>query len=131
MKAIQVSLKALVVALTLGLTSVAATPANDPAGAPAKASYQLLTFRTKEAGKVNLILTKSNNKRMWVTLRDGKGQIIYQETVSKNSDRFLKKFDLRQLGDGTYRFEVSDGEVTSAKEVTLSTAQPTRQLALN
>lgn len=131
MKKFQVSLKALVIALTIGLTSVAAAPASDPAAAPAKASFQMLAFRTKEAGKVNLILTKSNEKRMWVTLRDAKGQIIYQETVEKKSDRFLKKFDLSQLGDGTYRFEVSDGEVVSAKEVTLSTAVPTRQLALN
>jgi hypothetical protein len=131
MKTFQVSLKTLVAVLTLGLTSAFAAPATDPAAAPTKSSFQLIAFRSKEADKVNLILTKSNDKRLWVTLRDTKGQVVFQETISKKSDRYLKKFDLAALGDGTYRIEVTDGEVTSRKEVTLSTEQPARQIALN
>ncbi len=113
----------------LSLVSVNAATLEDPKET-AKATYAVNVFKGKE-GKVNFLLEKSQGKKLSVTLRNGKGDILFNENITKNAKGYARRFDVASLSDGTYTIEVTDGETKLVKDFVLSTDQPARLVTIN
>jgi len=113
----------------LSFLSVNAATLEDPKET-AKATYAVNVFKGKE-GKVNFLLEKSQGKKLSVTLRNGKGDILFNENITKNAKGYARRFDVASLSDGTYTIEVTDGETKLVKDFVLSTDQPARLVTIN
>lgn len=125
-KAMKTNILFAIALFAFSFTSVKAASLEDPKET-AKTSYAINVFKGQE-GKVNFLLEKVKGKRLAVTLRNAKGEILFTETIAKNATGYARRFDLNSLTDGKYSFEVTDGETTLKKEVDLSTDQPTRMV---
>lgn len=130
-KAMKTSIKSIFAAalVALSFVSVNAASLEDPKET-AKASYAVNVFKGKE-GKVNFLLEKVQGKKLNVTLRNGKGEILFNENITKNAKGYARRFDVASLADGTYSIEVSDGETKLKKDFVISTDQPSRTIAVN
>jgi hypothetical protein len=85
-----------------------------------------------KSGKVNVMVDKVNADAYTTLLvTNEKGDIVYQETVSKKIQKFGRILDVDQLHSGTYQVDVvSKGEKQSRKfEISEKTAAKT--IAIN
>lgn len=110
------------------LTSFAA-PTEDPKET-AKTSYSVNVFKGKQ-GKVNFLLEKAAGKKLTVSLRNAKGDILFSENISKNATGYARRFDMNELADGQYHIEVTDGETIVKKDISLNTNKPARVVFVN
>ncbi len=115
--------------IALSFVSVNAASLEDPKET-AKTSYAVNVFKGKE-GKVNFLLEKAQGKKLSVTLRNGKGEVLFNENITKNAKGYARRFDVASLSDGTYTIEVTDGETKMKKDFVISTDQPARSIAVN
>ncbi|WP_420153797.1 hypothetical protein [Siphonobacter sp.] len=112
------------------LTSFAAPrPTEDPKET-AKTSYAVNVFKGKQ-GKVNFLLEKAAGKKLTVSLRNAKGEILFSENISKNATGYARRFDMNELVDGQYHIEVTDGETIVKKDISLNTDKPARVVFVN
>lgn len=116
-------------ACALALSSTVAF-ASDPTEDKKAKPLQIGVFTTKEA-KIQMAVRKGAGERAIITLRDAKQNVIHEEVMSKNSEKFDARFDVSALADGDYTLEVTAGKdkvqkqvsIKSQKEATLRSVQ--------
>ena len=77
---------------------------------------------------------KVTDKKVKIILKDPSGKVLHQEYVAKNTPSYYGKFDMSQLEDGVYTFEITDGTEKIVKTVNLQspeTQETTRNLTVN
>jgi methionine-rich copper-binding protein CopC len=117
------------IACALALTSSVAfahpTTTEDKTNANKVTSFETSAYVAKDAS-IRLALKKNVPGRVYVQIRNAKGEIIYAETVGKNEMNFAAKLNVSELADGVYTLEIisKNGEritkkfnLESAKEV--------------
>lgn len=85
----------------------------------APAALQAVVYQVPETTKFKVHFQNHSGKKVTVTLRDASNQVIYSEVVA--STNYVRKFDLEELNDGSYHFEISNGNQNIIKEVALQT----------
>jgi hypothetical protein len=94
--------------------------------APTKSkTFEVGMYQSVNTQKMNVLIEKTTDKRLTVVLKNEKGDILYNENVSKNSKIFHGKYDLSELADGKYTFEFTKGDEKIVKEVNISSERPT------
>ena len=74
-----------------------------------------------KAGKVNVLVEKSGALTpTTILLKNGKGEIIYSENVSKKITKFGKQLNVDDLNPGQYQVEVISNGVKESKTLQLS-----------
>ena len=73
--------------------------------------------------KMNLAVKNNSKRAVTIVLKNAEGEEIYSEIVGKNYASYKRAFDMVALGDGNYRFEISNGTNTITKAVSISTQQ--------
>lgn len=56
-----------------------------------------------------------------VDMCDRKGQVLFSEWLPKKDTKFKQRFDLSDIGDGTYTFIITDGVQRQERTFRLST----------
>jgi len=79
-------------------------------------------FTVKALGDLKFKLTADNlQKKTYIVIKNTKGEILYNEYVS-NTEEFSKVYDLSNLSDGEYFFEMISGKEKIVKSFEISTS---------
>ncbi len=108
--------------------------ANTDTNTPNKASnFAIGVYQTQKTLKMNLLLEKVIGKKVIIYLKDEKGNLLHTETVAKATPSYRGQFDMSELTDGTYTFEITDGNETLVKQVKLQSkeVETSRKMTFN
>ena len=95
--------------------------ANNGGVAPTKSkTFEVGMYQSVNTMKMNVMIEKSTDKNLLVVLKDEKGNVLYNERITKGAKSYHGKYDLSELGDGKYTFEFTKGDEKMIKEVNLS-----------
>ena len=98
----------------------------DNNSAPTKSkTFEVGMYQSVNTLKMNVVIEKSTDKNLSVILKDEKGNVLYNERVTKGTKSYHGKYDLSDLADGKYTFEFTKGDEKVIKEVNLSSEAPT------
>ncbi|WP_159471945.1 hypothetical protein [Dyadobacter sp. 3J3] len=87
------------------------------------ASFDASMYKLVNTNKVKLAIDKMPEASVNVILRDGKGNIVYQEVLKKNDDRpYRRVFDVEGMEDGTYQFELYNKDNKIIKKLEIETS---------
>lgn len=121
MKTTIISKSILAIALTISLASFTSDKkeAMEKTEAARRAGFAASIFQLANTSKVKLAVNKAEDARLHVTLRDLNGKIYYDENNKTN--QYRRVFDLTDMSDGTYYFELNYMNHKLTKEVQLKT----------
>lgn len=118
MKISLVSILSGALALTLSFTSFAADKKKEKSTAKVQ-SFDAALYKINESNKVRLSVDKKENERLRVVLKDKAGKIYYSEVFNERDTKYRRVFNLDEMGDGTYYFELSHQKEKLVKEVNI------------
>jgi len=95
--------------------------ASQPEALAAPSGLQTAVYQIPETTKFKVHFVNNSSHPVTIQLRDARNQVIYSEKISGKN--YIRKFDLEQLGDGTYTFEINNGSQRIVKEVDLHTVR--------
>ena len=110
------TIKTLVCALALSSTVAFANPTEEKTAAKFEAS----AFTTKDAS-IRVAIKKNVHERVYLTLSDAKGEVLFAETIPKNDMNYAAKLNLSELADGVYKIEIVAGKDRIVKQLNVST----------
>ncbi|MFN8352957.1 MAG: hypothetical protein U0Y10_00800 [Spirosomataceae bacterium] len=116
--------KTLMLAAVVAASTVSAFAEEPTETTAKKKAFSVGMYQSVNTTKMNLIVEKSAADRVFVALKNDKDEVLYSETIAKKDAKYWRKFDLSDLQDGKYRFEISSGRDKVVKEVNLSTEKP-------
>jgi hypothetical protein len=94
--------------------------ATDNSTAPTKSkTFEVGMYQSVNTLKMNVLIEKSTDKNLTVTLKDEKGNILCNDQLGKKSAKYHGKYDMSNLADGKYTFEFTKGDEKVVKEVNL------------
>ena len=117
------TLAAVVLVAATQLTFAASGP--EPAAKPLESAV----FQLPASLKFKAIVAPSASGKLTLSIRNEKGQLVHSEN-HKNTQGYIRTFDLSSLSDGEYTFEISDGKQTQSKTFNIHTTTA-RVAALN
>lgn len=107
-------------ALTLSFTSFAADKKkNKEEKETAAVTFDAALYKIGDSNKVRLSVDKNANERLRVVLKDKAGKIYYSEVFNERDTKYRRVFNLDEMGDGTYYFELSHKKDKKVKEVNI------------
>ena len=123
MKVTFVSKAVCAVALMFSLSSFAADKKekHEKASAPNKVAFNAAVFKIAHSNKINLAVDKYSDSRLKVVLRDKSGNTTYYSETYEADQKYRRIFNLEEMKDGTYYFELTAGDQKLVKEVEIST----------
>ena len=116
--------KSLMLAAVLATVNVAAFAEEPVETAAKKKTFAVGMYQTVNTTKMNLMVEKSGANKVYVMLKNEKGEVLYSEMIGKKDAKYWRKFDMSELQDGNYVFEITSGNEKIVKEVNLSTEKP-------
>ena|GEM_PF-609761 len=108
--------KTLACALALSTTVAFANPTEEKTAAKFEAS----AFITKDAS-IQVAVKKNVHERVYLTLSNAKGEVLFTETILKNDMSYAAKLNLSELADGAYKIEIVAGNDRVVKQLNVST----------
>jgi hypothetical protein len=88
-------------------------------------------YATK-SGKINVNVEKLTGEYpITISLKNGRGQVIYRETVGKSHQRFGRTLNVSELPAGKYEIHVSSKLEKQIKHFEVSEQKTERSLAIN
>ena len=122
-------IKTFVCALALVATATFTANAEDKETKKA-AGFGTGIYSTK-SGKINVLVNKvSADASTTILLRNEKGDIVYRETVGKNTQKFGRTLNVDDLASGKYEIEVASQGEKQTKSFELSEQKSERVLAV-
>ena len=107
-------------ALTLSFTSFAADKKkNKEEKETASVTFDAALYKVGDTNKVRLSVDKNPNERLRVVLKDKAGKIYYSEVFNERETKYRRVFNLDEMTDGTYYFELSHKKDKKVKEVSI------------
>jgi len=123
------SIKTFVCALALVATATFTANAEDKETKKA-AGFGTGIYSTK-SGKINVLVNKVNAEgSTTILLRNEKGDVVYRETVNKNTQKFGRTLNVDDLASGKYEIEVASQGEKQTKSFELSEQKSERVLAV-
>jgi len=71
-----------------------------------RTTIQASLYKVAESNKVKLSVDKSSSDKLKITLKDNNGRLYYSEVYNENDSRYRRVFDLNEMNDGKYTFEL-------------------------
>lgn len=123
------SIKTFVCALAL-IASASFTANAEDNEAKKSSGFGTGIYPTK-TGKINVLVDKANaDSRTTIVLKNEDGNVLYQETVSKNELKFGRTLNLDGVQPGKYQLNVTSGKETQSKSFQLSEEKTERFLTV-
>jgi hypothetical protein len=105
-------------ALTLSLASFTTDKKNSEDKASSKGVvFDAALYKVAQTNKVKLSVDKGEGDKLRVILKDKAGKIYYSELFSQKDAKYRRVFDLEEMTDGTYYFELFNNKNRLVKEV--------------
>jgi hypothetical protein len=79
--------------------------------------FDAALYKVAQTNKVKLSVDKNAKDRLRVVLRDKAGKIYYSEMFNQRDSKYRRVFDLAEMNDGTYFFELFNNKTKLVKEV--------------
>jgi lipopolysaccharide export LptBFGC system permease protein LptF len=108
-------------ALTLSFTSFAADKKKnkEEKETASAVTFDAALYKIGDTNKVRLSVDKNANERLRVVLKDKAGKIYYSEVFNARDTKYRRVFNLDEMNDGTYYFEMSHKKDKKVKEVNI------------
>jgi hypothetical protein len=122
------SIKTFVTALVLAATVFTANAATPESKKPTGFATGIYT---NKSGKINVLVNKTKADAVTkLLLRNQNGQVVYQETIGKNSQKFGRVLNLNEMAAGKYELEISSNGESEFKSFQLSEQTTERTLTI-
>ena len=88
-----------------------------------RVQFNASLFQLVNTNKIKLAVDKSAGSPLRVLLKDKGGRVLYSEMYGKNEKQYRRIFNLNDMTDGTYVFELfyKDQKVTKAIDIETNT----------
>jgi xanthine/CO dehydrogenase XdhC/CoxF family maturation factor len=117
-------------AVALALIATAFTVHAEDKETKKSAGFETGIYATK-GGKINVLVEKaSDDARTTLLLKNEKGDVVYQETIGKKTQRFGRMLNVDELKSGTYQIEVTSQGETKTKSFEVSSQEAERTIAV-
>ncbi|MCF2486864.1 hypothetical protein [Dyadobacter sp. CY347] len=106
-------------ALTLSLASFTTDKKknHEDKAASNAVTFDAALYKVKETNKVKLSVNKAADEKLRITLKDKGGNVFYSEVYDNNGSKYRRVFDLEEMNDGVYYFELFYNKEKLVKEV--------------
>jgi len=112
-------IKSIACALALTTSVAFAHPTEEKTTENSKPTFETSAFVSADAN-IRLAVKKFNAERVFVSLRDAQGNVLFSETIGKNKMGYAAKINVSDLTDGAYELEVFTGKTRVVKHLNLS-----------
>ena len=118
-------------AMMLSVTSFASEKKDGKESNKSKkiAHFDASLFQLANSSKLKLSVDKEAGSHLRIILKDKGGRILYSEMYGKDQEQYRRVFNLNDMNDGTYFFELTYKDQKVTKEVSLQTNSE-RKIAL-
>lgn len=82
------------------------------------------------SGKIHVNVDKYTDSRAVVLITNKSGQVMYRETIARDTDKFRKTFNVNELPAGTYTIEVSANGQKTEKNFEVAEIRTERQISI-
>lgn len=108
-------IKPIIAALLFGAGSIAnaGTKSVNPNVKP----FATGIYKTAGIPTLNVNIDKAKGTKITITLKDKAGEVIYEDTFSKNQVNYRSKINMKLLEKGTYFLELNDGTNVEKKKI--------------
>jgi hypothetical protein len=79
--------------------------------------FDAAIYKVAETNKVRLSVNKPAHDKLRVLLKDQSGKVYYSEVYNDNDAKYRRVFDLEEMRDGTYYFELFNKKDKLVKKV--------------
>jgi hypothetical protein len=109
-------------ALTLSLASFTTDKKKnrEEKAAASVVAFDAALYKINETNKVKLAVDKGVDKSLRIILKDQTGKVLYSEFFNENDAKYRRVFDLDEMSDGTYIFELFHNKKKLVKEVAIN-----------
>jgi len=80
------------------------------------AVFESSAYVTNDAN-IKVAIKKNKAEKVFLTLKDADGDVLFKQTVSKNEMSYAAKFNINELADGVYNLEIEAGESRVVKQL--------------
>jgi len=87
---------------------------------PGPETLHTAVFHLPNSVKFKAIAKSSTQGKMTVRIRNAKNEVVFSD-FQRNVDGYYRTFDLSNLADGAYTFEISNGSETRRQTVNIET----------
>ena len=117
----------LVGALALILSLASFTPSDKKKDREEKAAANAVVFdaaiyKVNNTSKVKLSVDKGADQKLRVLIKDMTGKLFYSEVFDTKDSRYRRVFDLEEMGDGVYSFELYHNKRKLVKQVEIESS---------
>ncbi|MFN4146677.1 MAG: DUF3244 domain-containing protein [Runella sp.] len=125
-------MKTIITSLVCALAFSTATLANPTTEEKKATRFESSAFVTNDAS-VRVAVKKNAPERVYVTLKNNRGEVLFTETISKKSMSYAAKINVQNLTDGVYQLEIVSGSdrVVKTLNLTSKTVEVERKVVLN
>jgi len=118
-------------ALMLSLTSFASEKKDGKENTASKKSvnFDASLFQLANTSKLKLSVDKGAGSNLRILLKDKGGRVLYSEMYGKDQEQYRRVFNLNDMNDGTYFFELFYKGEKVVKEISIQTNSE-RKIAL-
>ena len=88
----------------------------------AKKAFDVYLVKVPNTNKVKLLVDKNAGARLRILLTGKDGKIYYSETNDDNQSKYRRQFDMNDLTDGVYYFELYSKKQKLIKEIRIESA---------
>lgn len=120
--------KIFVVIITIIGINFAAFADNIPVAAAKPKNFKVGIYNIKQTSKVKLFVEKLKGDRLIIRLKNGGGDVLHLEVLSKKQTSYSCSYDLAALPDGTYQIEVESADEKLTKELAITSQPPAKQI---
>ena len=85
-------------------------------------AFQSALYKINETSKVKLSVDKGADENLRITLRDKSGKVYYNENFVDKDGKYRRIFDLEEMGDGVYYFELIHNKTKVVKQVEIESS---------
>lgn len=100
---------------TVSFFATAKTDANDATNT--QTTFKVGVYQTLNTMKVNVMIEKLSGKNLTVFIKNADGEVLHTERIGKKQVTYHGKFNLEDLENGKYSFEICDGKNKIVKNV--------------
>lgn len=79
-------------------------------------------YKVPNTNKVKLLVDKNTDSRLRILLTGKDGKIYYTETNDDKQSKYRRQFDMNELTEGVYYFELYSKKQTIIKEIKIESA---------
>lgn len=85
--------------------------------------FQVATYPSANPLKVWMNIQNNDPKsKIVVRLRDQENRILFSESMPRNLDKYRQRFDMSEMADGAYTFQITNGKEVIEKSFQLKTS---------